>query len=715
MVRIRALLRLASAAAVAAAAVAASAAALAQVAPDAVLIRAETLSHDQRTGAVTAAGKVEVTAGPYTLLADRVSFDPGEDRVRAAGNVALLQANGDVVFADELDLTDQLRNGFVSGIRVLMADRSRLAGLRADRQAGNRTELVNAVFTACDACAGDPDPPVWQVKAARVIHNEAARRIDYEDARLEFFGLPVLYTPFFSHPDPTVDRQSGLLAPTYATSSHLGLQVEVPYYFNLAPHRDATFAPVFTGREGVVLAGEYRERTHAGAWRLEGSVTNPRERNGAVRTSGRDVRGHARASGRFDLGPGWRWGFDGARSTDDTYLRRYGISSENTLASNAYVEGFDGRNYAAVNAWAFQGLREDDIPGQTPLVLPMVDYLLVSDPGPQGQTVTIDANLMGLTRNRGTDSWRGSTAGTWRLPYTAPLGDVYTVSASLRGDAYVVSGVPDPNAPQGPTENGFVGRVLPRVAVDWRFPLVRPGPSADLLLEPVVALIVAPRGGNPDKIPNEDSLSFEFDDTNLFSASRFPGLDRWESGPRLNYGLRFGAYGASSSATALLGQTLRDRDPTLFDQRSGLQTGPSDYVGRVHIATPNVDYFQRLRMDQESFSLRRNEIGLRVGGDDLNFTTGYVFLSEELSTENLGRREELSLSGRAPLGNGWRIDAQSRYDLSDPGGLLLAGVGLVYECDCMQFSIDLTRRLTSDRDVPRSTTISLRLRLRHLG
>ncbi|MDA1133198.1 MAG: LPS assembly protein LptD, partial [Proteobacteria bacterium] len=504
-------------------------------------------------------------------------------------------------------------------------------------------------------------------------------------------------------------------APTYATSSHLGLQVEVPYYFNLAPHRDATFAPVFTGREGVVLAGEYRERTHAGAWRLEGSVTNPRERRGAIRTGGRDVRGHARASGRFDLGPGWRWGFDGARSTDDTYLRRYGISSENTLVSNAYVEGLDGRNYAAVNAWAFQGLREDDIPGQTPLVLPMVDYLLVSDPGPQGQTVTIDANLMGLTRNRGTDSWRASTAGTWRLPYTAPLGDVYTVSASLRGDAYVVSGVPSPNTPAGRTENVYVGRVLPRVALDWRFPLVRPGPSADLLLEPVVALIVAPRGGNPDKIPNEDSLSFEFDDTNLFSASRFPGLDRWESGPRMNYGLRFGAYGASSSATALLGQTLRDRDPTLFDERSGLQTGPSDYVGRVHIATPNVDYFQRLRMDQESFSLRRNEIGLRVGDDDLNFTTGYVFLSEELSTENLGRREELSLAGRAPLGNGWRVDAQSRHDLSDPGGLLLAGIGLVYECDCMQFSIDLTRRLTSDRDVPRSTTISLRLRLRHLG
>lgn len=680
-----------------------------------IVIRADALSHDEVTGIVTAEGDVEVTAGPYTLLAQRVVYDPGEDRVRASGDIALLEPSGDVIFADELDLTDQLRNGFISGIRVLMADRSRLAGMHADRIDGNRTELVNAVFTACDTCAGDPSPPVWQVKAARVIHNQQARRIDYEDARLEFFGVPVLYTPFFSHPDSTVKRQSGFLSPTYATSSHLGLQVEIPYFFDLAPHRDATFAPILTGREGIVLSGEYRERTRSGEARVEASLTNPEERQGARRTGGHDLRGHARATGRFDIDPMWRWGFDAARSTDDTYLRRYGVSSENTLVTNAFIEGFDGRNYAAVNAWAFQGLREDDDPGETPLILPMAEYSLVSEPGRQGQTITVDASVMGLTRGEGTDSWRLSGAGTWRLPYTAPPGDVYTLTASLRGDAYVVSGVRNPNDPAGRSENGYVGRLLPRVAVDWRFPFTRTGRRAEYLIEPVAALIAAPHGGNPGKIPNEDSLSFEFDDTNLFSASRFPGLDQWEGGPRLNYGVRLGVYGLKSSATALIGQTVRDRDHTLFDERSGLETGPSDYVGRIHVSMPNIGYTQRVRVDQESFSLRRNEIALDVGPEDLQFSAGYVFLSEELSTENLGRREELSVSGRAPFGDSWRLTAQSRHDLSDEGGLLLAGIGLVYECDCMQLRIDLTRRLTSDRDVPRSTTIALRFRLRHLG
>ena len=681
-----------------------------------VLIQAEHLSLAEDTGLATASGNVEVTAGEFTLLADRITYDARTDVVTAAGNVALLQPNGAVTFADEVALSDGLRNGFISGIRVLLSDRSRMAGVRADRTGGTRTEFVNAVFTACVTCAGDPSPPVWQVKAARVIRNEEALRIDYHDARLEVFGIPVLYTPFFSHPDETARRQSGFLTPSYATSTHLGVQIEVPYYFDLAPHRDFTFAPVFTAREGVVLAGEYRERTQTGRWSVSGSLTNPYARDGLVRTSERDVRGHVRADGGFRIDEVWRWGFVAARSSDDTYLRRYYLPEQATLTTNAFVEGIDGRSYTAVNAWAFQGLREEDDPGQTPLVLPMIDYSLVSPPGPQGQTVRIDANALALTRNSGPDSWRLSVGSTWRLPHTAPLGDVYTLTASLRGDIYYVSGIDDPASPPGgPTLNGLVGRILPQAALEWRLPLVRQMERAHIVVEPVVALIVAPYGGNPDKVPNEDSLSFEFDDANLFSPNRFPGLDRWEGGPRLNAGVLVGVYGTRSVATALAGQTVRGNPSTQFDDRSGLRNSLSDYVGRVTLTMPNFEYVQRFRIDRDSFSLRRNEVSLGVGPDDLRFQAGYVFLSEELSTENLGRREELTFRARAPIAGDWHMTAQSRHDLTDQGGLLLSGFGLVYECDCMTLSIDFVRRLTRDRDVPPSTAVTVRLRLRHLG
>ena len=694
-------------------------AAAAQVPPvDQVLILADSVFHDQESGVVTAAGSVELTSNAYTVLADRIEYDARGDRVHATGGVALLEPGGDVLFADELELRDQLRNGFISGIRVLMSDRSRMAASSAVRSDGNRTEMYTAIFSACDKCAGDQNPPVWQLKAARVVHDREARRIDYQHARLELLGIPVAYTPFFSHPDPSVDRQTGFLSATYGNSTSLGTTFEVPYYYVLAPQRDVTFSPIFTSREGIVLAGEYRERTPSGRYQFEGSITRPDERSDSLEKTGNKVaRSHIRGEGAFAIDETWQWGFAGARASDDTYLRRYGFSSAGTLVTNVFVERIDGRNHAAVNAWSFQELGKDDDPGQTPLILPMIDYTAAGRPGNHGETLTLDANVLALTRNEGVDSWRVSSVAEWRLPYTAPLGDVYELTASLRGDAYLVSGVSNVEDPGGPSVGGFVGRILPRVSLDWRFPFVAHGDRARYLIEPVVTTVVAPYGGNSDKIPNEDSLSFEFDDANLFSATRFPGLDRWEGGGRVSYGLRMGAYGARSTATAMVGQTARARarDDSTFDERSGLAESPSDYVGRVALTMPNVVLNERFRADRRSLSLRRNEVGLTVGSEDLQFTAGYVYLSRELSSEDLGRREELTLSGRARLSETWRVTALSRHDLSDPGGLLLSSVGLVYECDCMNISIDFTRRLTRDRDVPASNSVTLRVRLRHLG
>ena len=96
-----------------------------------VLISADAITHDQATGIVTASGKVEVSTATQTLLADVITWDPHSDKVRAVGNVALMQPDGEVVFADETELTDQFRNGFVSGLRVLLADQSRFAAAQA--------------------------------------------------------------------------------------------------------------------------------------------------------------------------------------------------------------------------------------------------------------------------------------------------------------------------------------------------------------------------------------------------------------------------------------------------------------------------------------------------------------------------------------------------------------------------------------------------------
>ncbi len=684
-----------------------------------VVLRADSLTHDSTRDVVTASGNVELAQGGRILLADTVTYDAQNDTVTASGKVVMLEPTGEVVFADYVELRDEMKNGVIHDIRMLFTDDSRLAANGAVRSGGDRTEMRKAVYSPCRLCPDHPEhPPLWQIKAARVVHDQKRRDIEYSDAFLEVLGVPVAYTPYFSHPDPTVKRRSGFLTPNFGSRSQLGFTVQSPYYFDLAPYRDATFAPIFTSKEGVVLAGEYRERTQRGQFEFSGSITRPRRRgDDGELIGGSETRGHIDGSGRFDIDNTWRWGFDAERSTDDTYLRRYGFRFENTLTSRLFIEGFRGRNYATVNGYTFQGLEVDDDPGDTPIVLPIADYSFISDPGRRGDRYTIDANLMALTRTAGTDSRRLSLTGGWHLPYIGPIGDVYTLSASLRGDLYWVDEVEVPTRTGTGTENGLTGRFVPQLSLDWRYPFIRQSGTVRQVIEPMFKASISPFGGNPEAIPNEDSQSFEFDDTNLFSLNRFPGLDRVEGGPRISYGLRLGAYGLSGGrTTAFIGQSFRVKADSTFEPGSGLEDNLSDFVGRVTISPSKfLDLAYRFRLDGGDFAPRRNEVDLATGPDWLRLSVGFLSIEDAPSDlAEIGKREELTASARLSLTPYWSLTAVNRRNLQTNDAINL-GFGLTYQDECILFSAQIDRRFTEDRDVEPETSLLFVIKLKHLG
>src|SRR4029079_905463 len=127
------------------------------------------------------------------------------------------------------------------------ADQTRVAAAHAERRAGSVTLFEKGVYTACEPCRQHPEkPPLWQIKAAKIIHNDQEKMIYFEDAHLEFYGVPIAYVPYLSSPDPSVKRKSGILAPTFFSSSGLGVGMQVPYFFALAPSYDLTLAPGVT-------------------------------------------------------------------------------------------------------------------------------------------------------------------------------------------------------------------------------------------------------------------------------------------------------------------------------------------------------------------------------------------------------------------------------------------------------------------------------------
>lgn len=677
------------------------------------IITADELTHDRALGVVSARGNVEVEYGGRILLADTVSYQIASDRVTASGSVVLTESDGTTLFSDHVELTGQLGEGFAREVRLLLADGSRAAARSATRTDARLTTLDRAVYSACDSCPEDPQRPlVWQVKAMRVVHDQETKDIVYNDAWVEFFGVPVAYTPYLSHPDPTVERRSGLLAPIYASRRELGVSITTPYYHTFAPNHDLTLAPTLTSREGLVLGGEHRWIGERLRWEGAGSIT---------RDSDRETRSHIDARAQYLIDDTWRAGADVALASDDTYMRRYGLGNPAFLTSRAYAEGFSQRSYASVEGFYFQNLTRPGVLGDSqqrgvPVVAPLAEWHLVTEPAGRGHFQTATLSTAAITRNDGADSRRLSGQWGWHLPYVAPTGEIYRLDVNLRGDAYSVEDVRQPGTDS--TYSGATGRLVPEVALTWSLPLERDHGTFQEVIEPIVMGVVSPRARNTFKIPNEDSLDFEFDDTNLFSTNRFTGWDRVEGGARVNYGLRWGAYGGPFGAMeALFGQSYHFKRQDIFEEGSGLSDNFSDFVGRVLVQPGgNVDLLYRFRLDKDTLEPRRNEVTARFGPPVLRAAVSYAsVVGQPLRDGGPTEREDLAVGLRSQVTRYWSVGAETRHDLTDDGGPRRIGGGIAYEDECFIFALDGAREYTYDRDYEGGYAFSLRFTLKTLG
>ncbi|MCH8237072.1 MAG: LPS-assembly protein LptD, partial [Proteobacteria bacterium] len=639
------------------------------------------------------------------LVADIITYDQGTDIVYASGNVELTEPGGERIFGDRMEISGNLKDAIVESIGIILTDRSRIAAAGGRLSDATITEMRKGVYSPCNLCQDEPEtPPLWQLKAVKIIHDKNSKIIEYRDVWLEVMGVPVAYTPYFSHPDPTVKRKSGFLAPSFGGSSDLGLIAQVPYFFNIAPNRDATVTALATGKEGSGGIGEYRHRFLFGSLDATASMV--------MGDSEDNFRGHIDAEGRFDINDTWRLGFDLNRATDDTYLRRYGFSSGNSLDSRLFAEGFRKRNYLAVNVYSFQGLREEDDADLEPLILPMIDFNHVGEPDRFGGQTVLDVNFLSLTRDEGANTRRLSIRPGWQLPFLGPLGDAYKLSFSVLGDFYQVK---DLSRTDKSNFSGFSKRLVPQVSLDWRLPFVKEGGSVSQVIEPIVVAIYSPNGGNPDEIPNEDSQELEFDDTNLFSPNKFSGLDRIEDGPRLNYGLKWGVYGKKGgSASFFIGQTWRPRSSKTFGTGSGLEEEFSDVVGRVSISpVEGLNLLYRTRFSSDNLTSKRNEVAFQAGAPLLNVSVNYAFIERQQDSEFSGR-EEINISAASRLNRFWKMSVSGLRDIA-ANEMRSLNASLVYENECVIFTTRASRTFFRDRDLEPTDQLTFNVILKTLG
>ncbi len=671
---------------------------------DPITFTADKVEYDKDRSLVTATGAVEAWQNGHVLRADSIIFNRDTGIAAASGHVALLEPDGETLFASYAEMTKDMRSGILKDMGALLSENGRLLANGARRTGGTINELSKVVYSTCDLCADDPaKPPLWQIRAASAVQDTEHQFIEYRDAVMDIYGVPVAYFPYLTHPDPSVPRQSGLLMPLPGNSSSRGAFFAQPYYWVIDKQSDATITPMVTTRVGPHVDIQYRERFNNGTLLLNTS-------GGYIDKA---AQGSGVARGQFNYDDTWRWGFDINRASSIDFLRAFhtGLDlggSLTLLPSTVYVEGFGQGAYTRLDTIAYQSLSQTIPISRLPIVLPRYQYSYFGQPDGLGGRLSLDLGAFNVMRGDGTDTRRTSLTVNWERPFTGLLGDRWKVT--LHGDAAGYDANQLNNQPNFSTVKGRIttARALPQMAVDVRWPFARDaGAWGTQLLEPMAQVVVAPRTGDNQRLryPNEDSLDFEFSDANLFGFNRFPGIDRLEGGVRVNAALHGAWYLGGTTFDGLVGQSFRDHRDDLFPAASGLRDRASDIVARGTVSpTKWLDLTYRTRFDPKTLATRMIDGVGSLGTDRLRVSAGYTYSTvnpygyyDQVAPPPVGSsyytpRHELSIA-LSTRWDAYRFSGFARRDIAT-NQMVAWGGDVVYEDECFVLDLRVSRRYT---------------------
>ncbi len=687
---------------------------------DKVDLLADEVFYDDNSQIVKAIGAVELSQSGRILRADQISYDITNDTVDAKGNVVLNDFTGEVYFADTLELTDQMKNGFVVGLKGILTDGSRFSAEQAEKIGDLKIKLDKAIYTACEPCKNNPDKdPIWQIKARNVTHHKDESRISYNDATFEVAGFPVAYTPYFSHPDGSVDRKSGLLTPSLGFDSQLGAFYNQDYYWNISPSQDATIGAMVMSDANPLIMGEYRKRFESAELNLNTGITYDERQdfiNDVEVTEEEDFRGHIFADGLWNIDDKWRAGTNIRYVSDNQYLSKYNFSSEDVLQSKIFAERFDDRNYSLGRVIRFKDLRLSDRAADQPNILPEFYSKFVGAPNSfLGGRFDLELSALNLAREgRDQDLLRGTSQVGWEKRHVSKIGLVHNLDLNLRGDIYRANDNEDETVNDTNKLRGFANSNY-----QVSYPFVKQTNTAQLVVEPIASLTAGTNvDQNNNDIPNEDSEDTFLDATNIFNENRFPGYDRIEDQTRTTYGMRFSGHKDNGNkAEVFLGQSYRFDDDNPFPQGSGLSDNRSDLVGAVTARIGdkfNMTYSTRL--DNDNLESNRHELDLSTSFDKFDFNTRYFYANALEGTDLSADREQIQSFGRYRLDDVWSVYSGIQYDLAkETKGLRSFQYGVNYEGQCVTLGLGGERKLTRDFSGDSGTTVIVRLGLKNLG
>ncbi len=661
----------------------------AQSAPPLSLL-ADSIYLNQTTGDLVATGNVQVFYQGRVLSAQEIRYNSVTKTIKAEGPLQITDADGTIVTAAYAELSSDLKEALIRSARFLLAEQLQLAATEARRSAGRFNTLTNVVASSCQVCASRPTP-VWQIRAEQVIHDEEKQRIYFRKARFEVLGLPILYLPYLRIPSPEVKRATGFLRPIFLSSTSLGDGIKLPYYATFGTSADMTITPTLTLQGAFLLDTEVRKRFANGGFDVFGAVAL-RDSTGILN------RGYLTTNGKFTLSNDVVLSFDATAVTDNGFMRQFGYDETDRLVSEVRAQRYRERSYFSIVGAVLNSLRDDENNATIPLVLPEISYRSYGTDPVFGGKLGYEFNAVGLSRQIGQDVARVGGSVDYTIPLEFSDGIQATGFARADLDLYRVW--------NGPYPNRVLLNLHPTIGAELRWPLEKTTERAQHIFVPVVQLMYTADPAFNDVVPNEDSILAEFDETNLFALSRYPGRDASEIGFRANIGASYSIYAKDGWQLGLAGGVvLRSNPSTQFTQ---------DILGALRIEYPGRLRFTNRFLFDENLNIKRLESDLTLHRDNWDISGAFVHLGPDPLAGSPVARTEASLDGKYRFADNWEFSAGWTRDFIS-GSDVTASTGLTYGNECIEVGLSLTRRFTSSISVPSATDVNLVIELAGFG
>ena len=698
-------------------------------AEEAIDFSADEMVNDDATQIITASGNVEILYSGMRMTTDKVIYDQNADTLTAIGDVKIYTADGAVIESDSAALSDSMSIGEMNNVKVLMKDKSHVTAKYFIKKNNNTKVMRKATYTSCDICEGKS--PLWHVSAQKVQHNETKKNVYYNHALVYFKRVPFFYTPFLTHPDPTVKRRSGLLAPTCGSSNYLETFFQPRFFWAVNDQTNVLLSPIYSSQKDIIWNGSLSHYFYNAKTAVSASYMKDNPQQNKKSFANRHYhRGHMFLEGRNDINTDWRLTYDLNYVSDYAYLKDLNLPHQDDawLTSNIKFERFSGRDYASVDTYYYKILSYNlhrrnvrqfrTLDNNKPFVAPLVEAEFYSEPKYLGSYFKNNFSTASVYHQNGSQTQRLTSINAWELPLTTAFGDKYRFVTSVKSDAYYVNRYAYSN-PDSYT--GTTARVFPQVGVEWHLPFVRATDTSRQIIEPVIVGVAAPDGNKINKIPNEDSEDVYLDDTNVLDLDRYAGYDRNDTGSRVSYGFRWSSYGNIFGRTsAFIAQSLeRNQNSDFMESLDSHSTSHfSDLVGRIN-ASPNkyLDFNYRFRLDKKTLDAKYSELNTQIGPALLKFNASYIFLQGNTHYNNTySERKELYTSVSSELTEHWEVMLYNLKDLTKKSrGRLEHGGRVIYDDECFKLDVDFKKYNTSNPNLDNDYEFNITFYLKTLG